>query len=1073
MENFVGFFSKRHLVANFLMIFIFIVGAILLSKIKKEASPDVSFDTVRVSTTYRGASPEEVEYFITIRLEDALKSIDGIKKINSNSTFGSSSITLELDPTSPNRKNVVEEIRNLVDTVKLPDDLDDKDGPHVREFKAALRPIIDIALFNIEAEVLDFKSRSSLQDYALAIENRLLTLPEVNSVTWIGLLDKELQISIDPKKLTDYDISMSSVIQVLDDNNIRSPAGEYIMPNNDTAKVTLNSEIRDVSEVENIVIQGNFEEKSIKIKDIAEVQFGFRRQTNILKINGYQALYCVIRKNSSFDIVKTVNKVKFYVNDFIKNNLDNPNVKLIFMDDESTDIKDRLKLIVNNGILGFILIITFLFIFLDFKSAFWVSLGIPFSFAFTIILTYLSGYTINNMTLSACIIIMGMIVDDAIVIADNVAQYRAKGYDLQTSVDKGTANVFLAVLASILTTAVAFVPLYFFSGRFARMTKFIPLVVFFMLGSSLFESLFILPSHLNLHLKFFSFKIKNFFAKFTFKNKKSKHLYKKSFDEKEESTFKEKKFFLKVENFYEKILIFVLHRKKYLLIFFVFLFIYSFYVVKKDMRFVMFPNEESKEIFLKVIAEPGTKKEQMAEMIKQVEEVFVEDIGVNIVAFMTDIARSRRGSDVKENEADISIELIALETRKTPLRELMQKWEKKFENITVFQKLEFAKERFGQDSGSAIEILLKENNDEIRDKALDFLAEKMSDMPELINVEIDRGLQNAEYKLLLKRDEIKKLGVTLSSISRALRVAVDSFKLYDFRNRSGEDIDVVVSIQDKYRQTFDDIMKMSIENENRYLVPITKILDLQKSFAPSRIFRENYMRGIMVYANIAENVKTTPLEAAKILERDVFPEVYKKFPTIDIEFQGEIKDSRESTQDFIFATLLVLFLIYSILAITLDSTTKPFIIMFAIPFGVVGVILCLKFHNMHNYGFFSVIGVLGLAGVVINDSIVMLDKLETDLKKIEYLEADELKIKIASIAKTRLKAIFLTTATTVAGLMPTAYGIAGYDSMLSEMMLVMGWGLVFGTFITLFLIPSLYYIIETVRFKFYKINEQK
>jgi len=259
---------------------------------------------------------------------------------------------------------------------------------------------------------------------------------------------------------------------------------------------------------------------------------------------------------------------------------------------------------------------------------------------------------------------------------------------------------------------------------------------------------------------------------------------------------------------------------------------------------------------------------------------------------------------------------------------------------------------------------------------------------------------------------------------------------------------------DEVRTSLEKIFTVPVENKREYLVPLRDVVKLNKTSTPLEISRLDYKRTTTVFAAIKEKSDLTPLDIAEVLEEELFPELTVKYPSAQITFEGEIKDTRESKSDFALGIILVLVFIYIILALLFDSLFKPFLIMIAIPFGIVGIIITFWLHGISEFGFFAGIGALGLAGIVINDSIIMLVKLDKEYEKANVSVSSDRKI--ARIAQTRLRAVLLTTITTAAGLFPTAYGFAGYDELLAQMMLAMAWGLVFGTTITLIFIPCLY-----------------
>ena len=317
-------------------------------------------------------------------------------------------------------------------------------------------------------------------------------------------------------------------------------------------------------------------------------------------------------------------------------------------------------------------------------------------------------------------------------------------------------------------------------------------------------------------------------------------------------------------------------------------------------------------------------------------------------------------------------------------------------------------------------------------------------------------------------EDQKLCGVSLKfmtsgpDIASTLRAALEGKILYDFMGDEDE-VYVRLTTIENAKDDIKKVLDIPVENEANYLVPLEDIVTVEEIQRPDSIEREDLKRTTVIYADLKPGTKTTPLEIAEYFEDKVFGDITSKYPSTILEFAGEVKDTRESQKDFTIAIIMAICLIYVILTILFNSLFKSLVIMIAIPFGIVGIILAFWLHGISVYGFFAVIGALGLSGVVVNDAIIMLVKLDTDFNT--SLSREHIKLQIASIAKTRLRAVILTTLTTVVGIIPTAYGWAGYDAMLAQMMLALAWGLIFGTTITLILIPCMYSILINMRLK--------
>ncbi|MDP8266391.1 MAG: efflux RND transporter permease subunit [Candidatus Aceula meridiana] len=1039
LEKFISYFTKRHLLANLIFISVFIGGIFAWNNTSKEELPDITFDRVRISVSYPGAPAEDVEYFVTKPIEEVVRGLDGVYRVTSTTSVGQSNINIEIEQNYPDIDQAVTEIRNTVLDVNLPTEV--IDDPDVRVFKTSKKAIIDIALYDEDIHLLNPEQRRELQKYAFALESQLLNLPQVNSVNRRGYLDQELQIKVYPEKLLKYQIPFNTAMNEIKSNHVRKPAGN--IENAQEPQVSLVSELDSPEKLRSLIIQGGFEGQVVRLGEVASITEGFEKTKEIRKVNGRQAVILNVVKNSSYGIIEAIDAVKKAVKDFEKNNLQETSLKVVLLDDESIDIRNRLSLIALNGSLGFILVVLILFLFLSRKAGLWVAMGIPFTLCFTAIAAPLMGQTINGMTLAAIIIVMGIIVDDAIVVAENITRLSNEGMAQSEAVVKGTAYVILPVLASIITTCVAFIPLYFFTGHFGKFIQPIPTIIFLVLAASFVESIFILPGHMNLKFPFLS--------KLSGKRKEPGQMSRQGH------------WFEKIEDKYGRFIEKVLLFKGFVFLAFVVLFIISGLLIKYQFKFVMFPHEETRDIMVSGKIHEGAKRFETAQETRRIEDIILRDFNKELVGVSTDIARSRRGGAVEENNFRISLEIVSKEKRKKSADQIVEKLKKEVEGLEGFEKLNFSKSRWGQSSGSAIELLVQQNNDAEREAISQDLKKKLQAYPSLENVEIDGDMRIDEYRIDIDRDKAKRLSINSGDIASTFRAALEGNILYEFTGPY-EDIQTRFSIVDSAKGDIEEVLSLPVENKGNYLVPLRDVVHVEKTTVLNSITREDLKRTTTIDADLKKKHAQTPLEIAQYFEKEVFPGILKKYPMTTLSFTGEVESTRESKADLASAIILVLLLIYVVLAVLFNSLIRPLIIMLSIPFGMIGIILAFWLHGKVLFGFFAAIGALGLAGVVVNDSIIMLVKLDREYKKDRGKE--EASGQIANIAKTRLRAVVLTTLTTVAGILPTAYGFAGYDAMLAEMMLALAWGLMFGTLITLILIPCIYSFLKDFEHKF-------
>ena len=1022
MRHLINYFIARSVLTNVVMFGIIFSSIFFWWKIGKEQMPDVTMKSMRASIRYPGASSEDVELFITKPVEEKLKGITGLKEITSSSSYGSSSLRITFEASLEDIQEKIQEVKDAVDSVDLPKEADD---PVYRRFKSSERAIIDIGVFLKNTKTLDIKSRIELQQYALALKNRMMSLKEVSGIDTSGYLRPELQIKVFPELLKKYEVSMEQVRNQITQQHVRSPIGS--MKDKRESEITIISELDDIDPLENVIISSGFQGQRVRLKQIAAIEHGFEKSNSVLKIQGHEGVILKIKKSSSVDIITANKSITNFLEDFKKNNPESV-ISFVYIDDESYDVRNRLSLITVNGIVGFILILIVLFLFLDIKSGIWVAIGIPFSLSVTLMVAYIMGYTINNMTLAALIIVLGIVVDDAIIVAENITR-KSNGDGHNGTAVASTEEMIGPIVGSILTTCAAFIPLYFFTGRFGLFVKYIPAVIFIMLFASFFESIFILPAHMAHPLPF-----QKYFSGGKFSLKRTQIIN-------------------RAENFYAEVLRILLRYRVIIVLVLILLLCLGGYLFNVKMKYVMFPREESTDFSVKVIAVEDLNRHEMASKVNVIEKIFLDDKTGVVTSVRTSIGQSRRGGEVKENEASIRVEVLPPSERHIPLNVLIKKWQKMTDNVEGFAKVKFLKSRFGSDSGSPIVIEIQENNDVLRDKVARDLKQELEKFGNLNNIEIEEPRKKSEYRLEVKKDEVSSLGINYKQLSSTLRAYVEGEILYTLISGE-EEVDIRFTGEDLKKSNISKILSLTVANKDNYLVPISELVHVKEGLKASNIQRVNFKRTTTIYADLAPGVKTTPLILAGEIEQKIFPKVTKGNPSTVLNFRGEVEDSRESESDFAVSIIMVLVIIYLLLVILFDSMFTPLLIAAIIPFGVLGVVLSFLAHGISSFGFFAVIGCLGMIGVVINDSIVLINKLE--FENISYTNKLELFKHIASITSTRLRAVVVTTLTTVAGLFPTAYGIAGFDSMLAEMMLAMAWGLLFGMVITLVLTPVLY-----------------
>jgi multidrug efflux pump subunit AcrB len=1022
VDKLIRWFSNNHLLANFIMIGVLLLGVWFWHITAKEEMPNSTWNRVMINASWAGASPEDMERFITRDIEDAVSGRDGVVSVTSTSSRGSCSVVVELNE-RVDYTMALNDIRTAVAEVKLPDGVDD---PFVRGFMSSQRAVVDIVIFKTDAPLLSVQDRVDLQESALVLQSQLESLPEVLSADMSGYYQREYRIIVDPVKLEHYRIPFTDLPTSITNQNLRQPAG--ILEDRAKSLVSIDAELDTPEELRRVVLQGNFDGPLVFLEDVAVVEETFEEYDTIRKVNGREAVTLRVVKNADTGIIVAADAIRARTERF-KNSLSGSGIDLLVTGDDSQGVRDRLALIASNGLLGFILILILLFVFLDFKSGFWVAMGIPFSFCFTMVLSSLLGQTINNMTLAAVIIVMGMVVDDAIVVTENITRLRQQGMPRADAVVRGTASVVSPVIASVITTMAAFVPLLFFSGIAGRMSKVIPPIVILMLAGSLFESLVILPSHMQHPL---------LEHKRRLSGEKTGH------------------WFFAVERFFGRILDRVLHARFVVIPLFVIVAFGAVLLYKTQFQFSLFPGEESDTLFIDLKTPPDSTRLETEAASREIEVILDEYIPEPVENYQTTIAGGRFGGMREDNRIYIQVSLTEKGKKKGGTKRLSDDLQARLSALPGFTDLVIRSQRFGFSSGSAIEILVQENDPAKRLALAGRLVESLLGRPDISAAEADTPRPIPEYKIDFDRETLTRLGINPQNIRSLIYTAIDGRVLYDFP-RGSDTVEVRLITDEKYRRDIDTVFNLPVANRAGYLVPLSEILEIRKVMSDSSISRIDSRRTTSVMADLPEVDPRPLMKVAEELERDLFPVLEAGSPGSVLTFGGEVAETRKIGNELLWAVVFTLVSIYMILSLSLKSLWKPFLIMLSIPLGAAGAIFAFRLHGITTFGFYAGVGLIGLAGVVVNDSIVLLDRLD-QVKK--GLGRRLTRTEVAETTATRLRAVFLTTATTVIGLLPTAYGIFGYDPLLSQMMLALAWGLMFGTLITLVLIPSLYLLVE-------------
>ncbi|MCK4993554.1 MAG: efflux RND transporter permease subunit [Candidatus Omnitrophica bacterium] len=1069
------FSVKNSLFINLISLLILVIGVISMYTLNREAFPVIEFDEVAVQTIYPGAPAEDVEKLVTTLLETELREVDDIEEMLSISREGLSAISLKMDSDidENDRRKIVNDIQKAVDRVTdLPRDIEDR--PVVIEINSKIFPVINIGL---SGNVSEFE----LQNIADDLKDQIEEIDGVAKVSRQGYRDQEFWVEPDLKKMSRMHVSIEEIMAALKDRNITVPAGTLKTANEDFV-IKTTGEFTTKEEIGDVIIRANDAGNWLRVKDIAFVRFTFEDQARISKNLGEKAVLLYVYKKEKGDAINVVDNTYKVLKSF-KQNL-SKEVQVKTYDDMSYYIKRRLNVLRANGIIGFIMVTLILFAFLHSRPAIFTAIGIPMAMATTLGFMHVLGLTINLMTMFGLIIVVGMIVDDGIIIAENVYRYLEKGLSPKEAAIKGTGEVIAPVAATIITTIAAFFPLMYMGGILGKFLRYIPLMVIVALCASVLEAFFILPSHLAEFLKPAKTAIGE-----SLKTRKDIHtifimtivsavigalaammtgsspigvIFLILLVGACAIVFKKYPVLDAMIAYYKKLLETALS-KRYAVaagitgVLLVCLFVLVFVLPK-----AMFSGKGIEEMIVRAEAPIGTPLEKTNEMLKPVEELFRSMPEKYIQTFITTVGSIEAGRGMGDpnakagsHVAQIHVYLTPMQTRDKGPEEIMADLRPELTKIKGFEKLYFYELKEGPPVGRDIEFNIRGDDlGKLRELAV-AIKQHMQGFEGVSDAADSLDLGNRELRIVVDREKAKQAQLGVRQIALSMRNAFEGGIATSIRKtKAEEEINVRVRVPDSERTSQAVFDKLSIPNARGNLVPLKQVAHIELSQGLRSISHLDGKRYIQVGASVNQKVIKSEVLAKKILKK--FDNIAKDYPGYSIRLGGEEKENREAFKDLMISFLIAVLAIFMILATLFKSLIQPFIVMLAIPFALIGVVVALLVHG-ESLGLLAFIGIVGLAGIVVNDSIVLVDFINK-LRR----EGVSRRNSIVQSGVLRFRPVMLTTLTTVAGLSTVAYGIGGFDPFLRPMALSISWGLAFATGITLVAMPCFYAIIDDI-----------
>ena len=1003
MEVLTRYFSERSLLVNLIIVIAVFLGLQSIIGMQKEGFPAATLKRVFIKTVYPGASARDVELNVTIPIEDELRDISNVKETLSTSSEGISNITVvgDEDLSDEEFSRLYDDIGDALGRVKnLPKELESL--PTYSQFTSANVPVIEIALDGPEKE---------LRSFIPFFVNELKRNPGISKISEVGFPDEELVIEVNHKLMNRFQVDFKSIVNALKKRNIEGSGGtleSYI----GEKKIVAFNKFNSIEDILNTNIRKSANGKGVKIKHVATISNIPKDLKLKVRNNGNFGVSLVVVKKSNADLLNTIDEIAKLTKSINKPE----NVKIKLLNDKSVLTRDRLKLLSGNALIGIILVSIILFFILGAKTAFWTAFSIPLVLISTFIFLPFFGITINSISLAGFVLVLGMLVDDAIVVAEQVNKEKENGLKGKEPSWVAIKKVWKPITGASITTVLSYYPISQLGGLPGKFVWMIPTVVGIALCLSLFDSFFLLPNHLT-HGK--------------------------------EEKMTKGEVFIKLEELYKKALFSILKYRYLFLVFFVFLFMGAGYVAKEKLQKTPFPQDASEGFTIELTGVPGISMQKAEENLKIIEKELMALPKGELSGISSRIGtQSKRNITERGTEAHLGIIFVYLSPfskRKRKAQEIMDGLKKSMEE--TFKKLEisplFELQRIGPPLGRPFEIRVSSNDDKIRKSKAKEIKEKIGKLKGVLNINDDQVFGKKELNLTLNYDYLSRVGLTVEDVLQTIRLAFDGQVVTDYI-QNNRPIDIRVRLDKEGRGDPNFINKLKIINKRGYLIPLEKIASFKEEVRPSQISHINGDRAIVVFGQI-DGINQTP---ASILEFSK-----KEFPStkdLQITYAGEPVENKKIFKNLFMAGLTAILAVFIVISLIFNSMTKSIIVISAIPFGIVGIIFAVWSHGMM-LSMFVGISLIGLSGIIVNDSLVMVFTISNFLEKSKF-NFDNL----IDATVTRFRPVVLTTITTVLGLFPTAYGLGGQDPFISPMCLALMYGLMFGTFVTLGLIPILY-----------------
>ncbi|MGH1538399.1 MAG: efflux RND transporter permease subunit [Gammaproteobacteria bacterium] len=1040
----INFSIKNPLVVNLFLVLIIVLGVISWRSMPQEMFPVVEIDKVRISTEFEGAPPEEVESQVTIPIEEELDLLADIDVVTSESNEGISKIIIDLKPDA----DVDEFVRDLRATVEAITDLpEESERPNITRLKTRF-PVISLSVYGDA-------SMGTLVQAAKDIKSRLQQIDGVASVSIAGEREWELWIEVDPFAMSARNVSLPVVISALR-NNLRDLPGGSLKASEGDILLRGKGAAPDIDATKKIVLRSNSNGGQLVLSEIAGVQLRLEETKTLGRFNNKPSVNLTITKTAKASTIE-VSRLTRELAATLQEELP-AGIKVGLFSDLSIYVKTRLETLKSSGAVGLVLVLLSLYLFLNFRVAAITAMGIPVSFLVAVIIIYYLGYTINMVSMFAFLIALGMIVDDAIIVTENTYRHLEDGMDAVQAAKTGANEVFWPVMASTCTTIAAFLPMFGVSGTLGLFIQVIPVVVTASLLGSLFEAFVVLPSHSAEMLRLAKQKKRN---RIDWQKWLDKYIV-------------VVKYALRNRYFISAVTIAVLS--------------VVLAYAKTHMPYNQFGDVEIGQFLVNVEAPNTYSIEDTTELAKEIEKrmgsVFQENeldtlltnvgvtlidfnrlkLGSNYIQFVVDLKKPQpKGFVEKFVSPLVNMRFTAQGVRERSTEDILSEVRASVATIPGIQRFSILRPQGGP-AGSDIEVGIVGKETE---KLLSLSGEVVTFLrrvPGVRDVRQDLEPGKLEYQYTINARG-RELGLTQSQIADAVRTGYLGLEVMQVNWEAGR-YPVRVIYPDSIREDGAGLNRLPITLESGGTVYLGEVAKIELGRGLGAVQRRDSKRLSLITAEVNKDA-TTPLEVTALLEEE-FKTLSDDHFGYSLLFLGEKKEAQDSFNDIGKMLVIALAIIFFILAALFKSLLDPFVIMFAIPFAIVGVIAG---HALFGYNlqFLSMIGFLALTGIVVNDSLILID-----FAKKKIAEGADCFDALVEAGRVRIRPILLTTVTTFLGISPLIFFASGQTAFLSPMAVSLGFGLIFATVLILIVLPCFYMIADDLRnYTFAKFRSMK